>query len=316
MLDPCFEVIDPRFTAFILENVQVDKLWTGGRWTEGPAYVPAGKFLLFSDIPNDRVLRFDETNNNVSVFSEHSGFQNGRTIDRMGRLISCEHGGRCVSRIEHDGTTTVLATAYNGMRLNSPNDVVVKSDGSIWFTDPTYGIDSDYEGHKADSEIGGSYVYHIDSTSYEITAVATDFAKPNGLAFNADESQLFISDTGLSHDLEGPHHIRALDVMSDGKSLEIDASVFATCDNGVFDGFRFDQAGNIWTSAGDGVHCYAPDGCLLGKIKIPEAVANVEFGGPKRNRLFITASQSLYAVYLRTNAALPTGFKTHEGLSI
>lgn len=305
MLAPCFEVLDPRFTSLVFENVQIDSLWTGARWTEGPAYVPAGKYLLFSDIPNDRVLRFDEPGNTVTLFSDRCGFQNGRTVDRLGRVISCEHGGRQVSRIEHDGTTTVLASAYQGKRLNSPNDVVVKSDGSIWFTDPTYGIDSDYEGHKADSEIGASYVYRIDPDTHEVTAVATDFAKPNGLAFSADETRLFISDTGLSHDPDGPHHIRVFDVAPDGKALA-GGTVFATCDAGVFDGFRFDASGNIWTSAGDGVHCIAPDGSLLGKIKIPEAVANVEFGGPKRNRLYMTASQSLYAVYLRTNGASPT----------
>ncbi len=306
MLTDWFEVIDPRFNSLVLGNVSVEKLWTGARWTEGPVYVPAGRYLLFSDIPNDRVLRYDETSGEVTLFSDRSGFQNGRTLDRAGRVVSCEHGGRRVSRIEHDGTTSELCASYDGKRLNSPNDVVVKSDGSVWFTDPTYGIDSDYEGHKAESEIGASYVYRIDPQSGEVTAVATDFAKPNGLAFNGDETRLYISDTGLSHDPDGPHHIRVLDVAGDGKSLHPGGSVFATCGAGVFDGFRFDQAGNIWTSAGDGVHCYAPDGHLLGKIKIPEAAANVEFGGPKRNRLYICASQSLYCVYLRTTGAGPT----------
>lgn len=306
MLSECFQVIDPRFTSLVFENVQLEKLWTGARWTEGPAYVPASRHLLFSDIPNDRVLRFDEVTGEVSLFSDHCGFQNGRTLDWAGRVVSCEHGGRRVSRIEHDGNVTVLAAQYDGKRLNSPNDVVVKSDGSIWFTDPTYGIDSDYEGHAADSEIGASYVYRIDADTGDVTAVATDFAKPNGLAFNHDETQLYVSDTGLSHDPDGPHHIRILDVAEDGKSLLQCGSVFATCEPGVFDGFRFDRLGNIWTSAGDGVHCYAPDGVLLGKILVPEAVANVEFGGPKRNRLYICATQSLYAVYLRSTGAGPT----------
>ena len=306
MLTNWFEVLDTRFTALVFENVQVEKLWTGARWSEGPAYVPAGHYLLFSDIPNDRVMRFDEMSGAVTLFSDNCGFQNGRTLDRAGRVVSCEHGGRRVSRIDHDGSTANLASSYEGKRLNSPNDVVVKSDGSIWFTDPTYGIDSDYEGHHAISEIGGSYVYRIDPQSDEITVVATDFAKPNGLAFNHNETQLFVSDTGLSHDPDGPRHIRVLDVAADGKSLTAGGAVFATCDAGVFDGFRFDKAGNIWTSAGDGVHCYAPDGCLLGKINLPEAAANVEFGGPKRNRLYICATQSLYSVYLRTNGAKPT----------
>ncbi len=306
MLSDWFEVIDPRFKSLVFENVHVEKLWTGARWTEGPAYVPAGRYLLFSDIPNDRVLRYDEICGEVTLFSECQGFQNGRTLDREGRIVSCEHGGRRVSRIEHDGSVSVLCASYEGKRLNSPNDVVVKSDGSIWFTDPTYGIDSDYEGHCAESEIGASNVYRIDPATDNVSAVALDFAKPNGLAFNRDETQLFVSDTGLSHDKDGPHHIRVLDVAVDGKSLQPGGSVFATCDAGVFDGFRFDRAGNIWASAGDGVHCYAPDGSLLGKIRIPEAVANVEFGGPKRNRLYICATQSLYAVYLRCNGAEPT----------
>ncbi len=306
MLTDSFEIIDPRFRALVVENARVEQLWTGGRWAEGPAYVPAGRYVLFSDIPNDRVMRFDEISGATSVFSNPCGFQNGRTLDRIGRVISCEHGGRRVSRIEHDGTVTDLASTFEGKRLNSPNDVVVKSDGSIWFTDPTYGIDSDYEGHVADSEIGASYVYRIDPQSGEIAAVATDFKKPNGLAFNADETQLYVSDTGLSHDPAGPHHIRVLDVAVDNKSLVPGGKVFATCDAGLFDGFRFDRAGNIWTSAGDGVHCFAPDGTLLGKIRLPEAAANVEFGGPKRNRLFICATQSLYAVYLRVNGAEPT----------
>ena len=306
MLTDWFEVLDPRFTALVFENVHVEKLWTGARWTEGPAYVPAGRYLLFSDIPNDRVMRYDEISGDVTLFSDKCGFQNGRTLDRAGRVVSCEHGGRRVSRIEHDGSITDLASSYSGKRLNSPNDVVVKSDGSIWFTDPTYGIDSDYEGHQAISEIGASYVYRIDPETGEITAMSTDFSQPNGLAFNHDETRLYVSDTGLSHDPDGPRHIRVLNVAADGKSLVPGGEVFATCDTGVFDGFRFDRAGNIWTSAGDGVHCYAPDGCLLGKIKLPEAAANVEFGGPKRNRLYICATQSLYSVYLRTNGADPT----------
>ncbi len=305
MLTHWFEIHDERFAALVFENVQVEQLWTGARWTEGPAYVPAGRYVLFSDIPNDRVMRYDEVTGEVSLFSDRCGYQNGRTLDRIGRVVSCEHGGRRVSRIEHDGSVTVVADAYQGKRLNSPNDVVVKSDGSIWFTDPTYGIDSDYEGHAAVSEIGGSYVYRVDGDSGEITAVATDFAKPNGLAFNADESWLFISDTGVSHDPDGPRHIRVLDVAPDGRSLG-SGRVFATCEAGLFDGFRLDTAGNIWTSAGDGVHCYGPGGILLGKIKLPESAANVEFTGPKRNRLLICATQSLYAVYLRTTGAGPT----------
>lgn len=302
MLMDSFDVRDPRFLSLVFENVHVEKLWTGARWTEGPSYVAAGKYLLFSDIPNNRVMRWDETDGSVSIFETPCNFQNGRTVDPQGRVVACEHGGRQVSRREHNGSVTILANAYQGKKLNSPNDVVVHSDGSVWFTDPTYGIDSDYEGHKADSEIGGSYVYRIDGTTGEITAVATDFVKPNGLAFSLDEKQLYISDTGLSHFPDGPHHIRVFNVSSDGKNIS-DGRVFAICDKGVFDGFRLDSSGNIWASAEDGVHCFAPDGTLLGKIKIPEVVSNVEFGGPQRNRLFICATQSLFSVYLKVNGA-------------
>ena len=302
MLSEAFDVRDRRFAALVFENVFVEKLWTGARWTEGPAYVAAGKYLLFSDIPNDRILRWDETSGAVSVFENPCGYQNGRTVDPQGRVVACEHGGRRVSRREHDGSITVLASVFEGKHFNSPNDVVVKSDGSVWFTDPTYGIDSDYEGHRAESEIGAAHVYRIDEHTGQITAVATDFVKPNGIAFSLDEKQLYISDTGLSHFPDGPHHIRVFDLAADGKSLK-SSRVFCTCDNGVFDGFRLDCLGNIWASASDGVHCFAPDGTLIGKIRIPEVVSNVEFGGPARNRLFITATQSLYSVYVRVNGA-------------
>lgn len=298
MLVKDFVVEDPRFERLVLGNVAVEKLYTGSRWAEGPAYFAAGKYLLWSDIPNNRLLRFDETDNSVSVFQQPSNHQNGHTVDAQGRLISCEHLGRCVSMIDHDGTRVVLADHFNGKKLNSPNDVVVKRDGSIWFTDPSYGIDTDYEGDHAPSEQDGCYVYRIDPDG-TLAAVATDFVRPNGLAFSPDESVLYISDTGVS-----PSHIRAFSVDEDGKMLG-HSQVFATCEIGGFDGFRVDQHGNVWTSAGDGVHCYAPDGTRLGRILIPEVVANVEFGGPKRNRLFIAATTSLYAVYLNTKPVHP-----------
>ena len=306
MLSDQIEILDRRFAALVQENAYVDKLWTGARWTEGPAYVPAFHSLLFSDIPNDRVLRYDERTGEVTLFSDRSGYQNGRTLDRQGRVVSCEHGGRRVTRIDFDGTVRTLSDAFDGKRLNSPNDVVVKSDGSIWFSDPTYGIDSDYEGHAATSEIGASYVFRIDADTGKTTAVATDFAKPNGLAFNADESLLYVSDTGISHAPDGPRHIRVLEVGADGRSLRPGGKVFATCGAGVFDGFRLDALGNIWTSAEDGVHVFAPDGALLGKVHLPEPAANVEFGGPARNRLYICATSSLYALYLPISGAAPT----------
>jgi gluconolactonase len=305
MLSNDFEVIDPRFTRLVLGNVHLEKLYTGCRWAEGPAYFPAGRYLVWSDIPNNRILRWDETDGSVSVFRQPARNTNGHTVDREGRLVSCEHQGRCISRTEHDGTVRVLVDRFEGKRLNSPNDVVVKSDGTIWFTDPTYGIDSDYEGDAAPSEIGASYVYRFNPADGSLAAVATDFVKPNGLAFSPDEKLLYVVDTGATHVENGPRHIRRFRVGADGR-LE-GGEVFATCSYGLFDGLRVDVHGNIWTSAGDGVHCFDPDGVLLGKIRVPEVVANVCFGGPKRNRLFICATTSLYAVYLNTRGATRPG---------
>ena len=302
MYTPSIEVLDERFERLVFGNVHLDKLYTGCRWAEGPAYFAAGKYLIWSDIPNDRLMRFDETDGSTSVFLAPAMNHNGHTVDREGRLVSCEHRGRCVSRIETDGSRTVLADHYQGKRFNSPNDAVVKSDGSIWFTDPSYGIDSNYEGDAAPSEIGACNVYRIDPASGEVTAVATDFVMPNGLAFSTDEKQLYIADTGASHVKNGPRHIRVAEVAADGRSLG-SAKLFATCTIGMFDGFRIDTKGNIWTSAGDGVHAYAPDGALIGKIKVPEVVANVCFGGPKRNRLYICGTTSLYAIYVNAQGA-------------
>ncbi|MGP1395710.1 MAG: SMP-30/gluconolactonase/LRE family protein [Inquilinaceae bacterium] len=300
MLTDDFEIIDPRFSRLVFGNVHVEKLFTGCRWAEGPAYFAAGRYLVWSDIPNDRMMRWDETDGAVSVFRQPANNTNGHTVDRDGRLVSCEHRGRRVTRTEPDGSITVLADRHDGKRLNSPNDVVVKSDGSIWFTDPPYGILSDYEGDKADSEIGANHVYRIDPSTGAVSIVADDFDKPNGIAFSPDESILYIADTGASHTPDGPRHIRAFDV--DGTSLR-NSRVFAECQAGMFDGFRCDTQGHVWTSAADGVHCYAPDGTLLGKIRVPEVVANVEFGGRKRNRLFICGTTSLYAVFVNAQGA-------------
>ncbi len=302
MYTQSLDIHDPRFRKLIFGNVHLEKLWTGARWAEGPAYFPAGKYLVFSDIPNDRVMRFDETDGDVSTFLHPARHHNGHAIDRQGRLLACEHRGRCVSRIEHDGSVTVLVDRVDGHRLNSPNDLVVKSDDTVWFTDPTYGIDSEYEGDAAPSEIGESHVYRYDPKTGVAHAVARDFVKPNGIAFSPDESRLYVADTGASHVEDGPRHIRVFEVGADGQSLG-ESRLFATCDVGLFDGFRCDRAGNLWTSAGDGVHCYAPDGTLLGKIKVPEVVANVCFGGPKRNRLYICGTTSLYAIYLNAHGA-------------
>lgn len=298
-----YEVLDERFRRYIHGNAHVETLWSGSRWAEGPAYFPAGKYLLWSDIPNDRVLRYDETDGSVSVFLTPCNNQNGHAVDLEGRLIACEHRGRAVIRIEHDGSRRILADRFEGKRLNSPNDVVVKSDGSIWFSDPTYGIDSDYEGDAAISEIGASNVYRIDPVNGAITVVVTDMVRPNGLAFSPDEKTLYIADTGATHKADCSPDIRAYPVTADGRKVGAGRR-FTTSTSGLFDGFRLDGHGNLWSSAGDGVHCFAPDGTLLGKVLVPETVANICFGGRKRNRLFICATTSLYAVYLNTHGAL------------
>ncbi|AWN14371.1 SMP-30/gluconolactonase/LRE family protein [Salinisphaera sp. LB1] len=294
------EYLDPRFYDLTQPNARLERLHTGALWCEGPVYIADADIVLWSDIPNDRILRWTPAGD-VGVFRQPSRHANGHTRDRQGRLISCEHGGRQVTRTEPDGRTTVLADRYDGGRLNSPNDVVVAADDSIWFTDPPYGILSDYEGHKAESEQAGCFVFRLDPKSGELTVVADDFVRPNGLAFSPDERTLYISDTSRSHDPNGHHHIRAFDVI-DGRRLE-NSRVFAVIEPGVSDGFRVDTDGNIWTSAGDGVQCFAPDGTLLGKIHVPETVSNLTFGGPRRNRLFITASRSLYAIYVAQNGA-------------
>ena len=295
-----FEVFEPEFRACLAGPERVARLWTGGRWCEGPAWFAAHGTLVWSDIPNNRMLRLDELNGTVGVFRERSNHSNGNTVDREGRLVTCEHLTRRVTRTEHDGRITVLADRWQGKRLNSPNDVVVRSDGSVWFTDPSYGILSDYEGERAESEIGACHVYRIDPLTTAVSQVADDFVKPNGLAFSPDESTLYVADTGASHAADGPRHIRQLKVSADGRRLGASA-LFADCTNGLFDGFRLDRQGRLWCSAGDGVHAYAPTGALLGKILIPETVANVCFGGPKRNRLFICATSSLYAIHLKVN---------------
>jgi gluconolactonase len=301
MRDGDFEILDPRFRHLVKVTARVEKLYEGCRWAEGPAWFPAQRSLVWSDIPNDRMLRFDEASGVTGVFRAPAGYSNGNTVDREGRLVTCEHGNRRVTRTGHDGRITVLADRYRGKRLNSPNDVVVKSDGSVWFTDPAYGIDSDYEGHKAESEIGACHVYRINPHTGETTVAADDFVRPNGLAFSPDERLLYIADTGVSHVKDGPKHIRAFRVGDDGRLSG--GEVFATCTVAVFDGFRLDDEGRIWTSAGDGVHCLTPEGELIGKVLVPERVANVVFGGPKRNRLFVCATTSLYAVLLAVNGA-------------
>ena len=289
-----FEVLDERFRGCGGDR-RMEVLATGCRWTEGPAYFPAGRYLVFSDIPNDRLLRWDETTGSVGVFRQPARYANGHAVDRQGRLVSCEQGERRVTRTEHDGSLTVLADRYQGQRFNSPNDVVERADGSIWFTDPAYGIDTDYEGHRAESEIGACHVYRLGAGGDGAPQiVADDFSRPNGLAFSLDEHRLYISDSELGH-------IRLFEVL-DGRRLA-GGAVFAQCSAGSFDGLRLDSAGRVWAAAGDGVHCFDPDGTLIGKLLIPETVANLVFGGAQRNYLFICATTSVYGLRLKVSGA-------------
>lgn len=294
MKSSTYEVYDERFKACIRADARPELLWSGGRWCEGPAYFPAGRYLVWSDIPNDRLLRWDECNGEVSVFRQPANYPNGNTVDRNGRLVTAEHGRR-VTRTEIDGRITVLAERYNGKRLNSPNDLVVKSDGSIWFTDPPYGILSDYQGNKGDSEIGANYVFRLDAQTGSLTVVCDDCDRPNGLAFSADEQHLYIADSGHS-----ARNMKVYDVNGDRLGA---GRVLTPCQAGRFDGLRLDVDGRLWSATEDGVHCHDPDGTLLGKINLPETLSNLVFGGPKRNRLFVTGATSVYCVWLTVNGA-------------
>ncbi|WP_105425695.1 SMP-30/gluconolactonase/LRE family protein [Neorhizobium tomejilense] len=295
-----YEIHDEAFRQLIVGSAALEELYSDCRWAEGPVWFADLNCLIWSDIPNQRMMRW-APDGGVSVFRSPSNFVNGNTRDRQGRLVSCEHGGRRVTRTEIDGSITILADRYQGKRLNSPNDVVVRSDGSVWFTDPTYGIKSDYEGYRAEPEQDTRNVYRLDPVSGDLEAAVTDFGQPNGLAFSPDETKLYVADSASSHDIKAPRHIRVFDVV-DGRRLSNDR-IFCSLDNGLPDGFRVDMKGNVWTSAGDGVHCFSPDGVLLGKILVPQTVANLTFGGPRRNRLFITATKSLYSVFVATNGA-------------
>jgi gluconolactonase len=288
------EVVDRKFYDLTISIAALETLYDQCRWAEGPVWFADTNCLVWSDIPNNRMLQW-VPELGVTTFRSPSNFVNGNTRDRQGRLVSCSHGARAVLRTEPDGTVTTLVDRHDGKRLNSPNDVVVKSDGTIWFTDPSYGIISDYEGYKSDQEQDGCYVYRFDPADGSLRVVADDFAKPNGLAFSPDESLLYVSDTGQSHDPDWPAQIRQFSVS--GASLT-NPRVFADIDTGLPDGFRLDTEGNIWTSAGPCVNVYNPAGALLGRIRTGQSTSNVTFGGPRRNRLFITSSQYVYAIYV------------------
>lgn len=293
-----FEVLDPRFEDCFRRSARLEKLAGGCRWTEGPVYLPAQRRLLWSDIPNERMLSWCEVSGHVAEFRRPSGYANGHTLDRQGRLVTCEHGGRRVVRTEHDGSLTVLASHHEERRLNSPNDVVVKSDGTVWFTDPPYGIVDDYEGGRAPQEQPGCHVYRLDPDTGELRAVIVNMVHPNGLAFSPDERWLYVADTGLEQGTMRRFAVDANGALSGG-------DVFISCDTGFYDGFRCDTEGRLWTSAGRAIHCHAADGRLIGRIPMPERVSNLVFGGAKRNRLFICATTSVYALLLGVNGLKP-----------
>ncbi|TWB46705.1 gluconolactonase [Rhizobium sp. ERR 922] len=293
-----FEIMDPAFGKFVLGNAPVKQIATGFDWVEGPVWFGDLNCLLFSDIPNNRIMRWIP-GLGTSIFREPSNFSNGHTRDRQGRLVSCEHGGRRVTRTEYDGSITVIADRYQGKRLNSPNDVIVASDGAIWFTDPHYGIATDYEGYRSEQELPCN-VYRVDPDG-SMQAVLTDFNCPNGLAFSPDEKKLYVADTGRMHGSD-PQHIRVFNV---GENWRLSGGeVFHAISPGCADGMRLDSDGNLWSSAADGVHCIAPDGHLMGKILVPETVSNLCFGGRGKHKLFITATTSVYSISLNRSGAL------------
>lgn len=286
-------IINPVFRTYVMANAPLKQLATGFDWLEGPVWFGDAGCLLFSDIPGNRIMRWSPETGTI-VYRQPSNFANGNTRDRQGRLITCEHGARRVTRTEYDGSVTVIADSFQGRRLNSPNDVVAKSDGSIWFTDPHYGIMTDYEGTRSEQELP-CQVYCVDPATGQVAAVLQDFACPNGLAFSPDETRLYVSDTGRMFK-DDPTHIRVFDV--DHNNHVHEGGILHSVSPGVADGMRVDSDGNLWTSAGDGVHCIHPSGELLGKIHLPETVSNVCFGGRNHHILFITASTGLYAIAL------------------
>jgi len=286
-----FTVLDPRFEACAVPGATVETIWTGGLWTEGPAWLSASRELIWSDIPNNRILRWHYGAQEAAVLRQPSHGANGNTVDRERRLVTCEQYARRITRTEHDGRVTVLADRFGGRRFNAPNDVVVKSDGSIWFTDPDYGRAAEYEGER---ELAGCHVYRLDPSTGAVRQMTTDFVMPNGLAFSPDETLLYIVDTGSTHVADGPNHIRRFrvgpeDALSGGE-------VFATDPLKFLDGFRLDVAGRLWCGAGDGVDCYDPDGTKIGEIAVSERVGNLTFGGPRMDELMMCATTSVYRI--------------------
>ena len=295
------EILDQRFKSCVLPNAPLEKLGEGFRWLEGPVWFADLQCLLVSDIPNNRIMRWTESGG-MSVFREPSRFANGHARDRQGRLIGCSHLDRCITRTELDGSITTLVDRYQGKRLNSPNDIVVKRDGTIWFSDPTFGITRDYEGAKQTSELPPN-LYRFDPRDSSLTVVADDFKGPNGLCFSPDEKRLYVSESDMPFVDNPQQYIRVFDVSEDGATLS-NARELHKIEPGMADGFRCDEDGNIWSSAADGVHCIAPDGTLLGKLKVPFVVSNLTFGGRDYSRLFICGSQTLFAQYVNRRGAV------------
>jgi gluconolactonase len=300
--DPSVQILDPRFAKYRVTLAAVERLATGFRWCEGPVWFGDGRFLLWSDIPNNRIMRWDEETGAVSVFRKPSNNANGNTRDRQGRLVTCEHDARRVTRTEYDGSITVILDRFDGKNLNSPNDVVVKSDGSIWFTDPPFGILGNYEGHVAEVELPTN-VYRVDGNTGRATVVAGDINRPNGLCFSPDEAKMYIVESGAV-----PRLIRVYDVVEDGTRLANGRIFINAGPEGTPDGFRCDVDGNLWAGWGmggdhDGVMVFSPEGEPIGRIALPERCANLCFGGLRRNRLFMASSQSLYALYVNTQGA-------------
>jgi gluconolactonase len=302
--DPAVNLLDPAFARYRVALAKVEQLATGFRWCEGPVWFGDGRFLLWSDLPNNRIMRWDEETGAVSVFRKPSNNANGNTRDRQGRLVTCEHDARRVTRTEYDGTITVLADRFDGRPLNSPNDVVCKSDGSIWFTDPPFGVLSHYEGHVATPELPTN-VYRIDPANGALTVVAGDVQRPNGLAFSPDESKLYVIEAGVT-----PRVIRAYDVAPGGDRLAHPRKLVDAGPGGTPDGMRVDVDGNLWVGWGmgeaglDGVRVFDAAGKPIGRIDLPERCANLCFGGRQRNRLFMCGSTSLYSLYVNTQGVL------------
>jgi gluconolactonase len=293
--DPDVVALDPKFRRYMIGNTSIKRLFVGTSWAEGPAWSGAGRFLLWSDIPANTQLRWIEDDSRVTTFRNPAGYSNGNTFDYEGRQLACEHGGRRVVRYETNGTVTVIAEKFEGKRLNSPNDIVVHPDGGIWFTDPPYGINGNYEGYKADKEVKEA-VYRADPKTGQLAKVTDEVVAPNGICFSPDFKRLYVADTGA-------RETKVWDVagnkLSNGK-LFIKLDIPGTGAPSAFDGIRCDADGNVWGGARPGVQIINPAGERIGMIRLPENCANVCFGGPRRNRLFMTASQSLYALYVQT----------------